>query len=152
MAKSITHLFSVYFQSFLSIDCGKTANMIVTEFPDALTVVVRQLEVRSACPIILQFYALQIIANLVTRRQKKKFCFKLSAVSMTHVNRNQTEVRDPLRKLLQGATLFLQTKIEHVIRAILSPIIFDFVLFSKKNIFSLGPVRDAVRVSERSLR
>ena len=75
MAKSIAHLFSVYFQSFLSIDCGKTANMIVTEFPDTLTVVVRQLEVRSACPIILQFYALQIIANLVTRRQKKNlFC------------------------------------------------------------------------------
>ena len=48
MAKSIALLFSVYFQSFLSIDCGKTANMIVTEFPDALTVVVRQLEVRSA--------------------------------------------------------------------------------------------------------
>ncbi|XP_015770659.1 PREDICTED: vacuolar protein sorting-associated protein 8 homolog [Acropora digitifera] len=35
-------------QSFLSIDCGKTANMIVTEFPDALTVVVRQLEGQSA--------------------------------------------------------------------------------------------------------
>ena len=61
---------------------------------------------------------------------KKKFCFKLSAVSLTHVNSNQTEVRDPLRKLLQGATLCLQTKIEHIIRAILSPIIFDFVLFS----------------------
>ncbi|KAK2552517.1 Vacuolar protein sorting-associated protein 8-like protein [Acropora cervicornis] len=34
-------------QSFLSIDCGKTANMIVTEFPDTLTVVVRQLEGQS---------------------------------------------------------------------------------------------------------
>ncbi|CAH3128652.1 unnamed protein product [Porites lobata] len=31
-------------KSFLSIDCGKTAHMIVTEFPDTLTVVVRQLE------------------------------------------------------------------------------------------------------------
>lgn len=52
--------------------------------------------------------------------------------ALTHVNSNQTKVRDTLRKLLQGATLFLQTKIEHVIRAILTPIIFDFVLFSKK--------------------
>lgn len=34
-------------QSFLSIDCGKTAHMIVTEFPTALTVVVRQLEGQS---------------------------------------------------------------------------------------------------------
>lgn len=41
--------------------------------------------------------------------------------ALTHVNSNQTKVRDPLRKLLQGATLFLQTKIEHVIRAIFSP-------------------------------
>ena len=66
---------------------------------------------------------------------KKKFCFKLSAVSMTHVNSNQTEVRDPLRKLLQGATLFLQTKIEHVIWAILSLIIFDFLSYFLKKLF-----------------
>ena len=33
------------FQSFLSIDCGKTAQMILTEFPDILTSVIRQLEV-----------------------------------------------------------------------------------------------------------
>ena len=83
---------------------------------------------------------------------KKKVLFCVSAVSLTHVNSNQTEVRDPLRRLLQGANLFFQTNIEHVIWAILSPIIFDFVLFSKKIIFSLGPVRDTVRVSERSLR
>ena len=76
----------------------------------------------------------------------------MQSYALTHVNSNQTKVRDPLRKLLQGATLFLQTKIEHVIRAIPSPIIFDFVLFSKKITFSLGPVRDTVRVSERSLR
>ncbi|KAL9958184.1 hypothetical protein ACROYT_G035162, partial [Oculina patagonica] len=31
-------------QSFLSIDCGKTAHMILTEFPDILTIVIRQLE------------------------------------------------------------------------------------------------------------
>ena len=78
MAKSITHLFSVFFQSFLSIDCGKTANMIVTEFPDALTVVVRQLEVRSARLIILQLDALQITANLVTRRQKNSFILRFA--------------------------------------------------------------------------
>ena len=68
-------------------------------------------------------------------KKKIYFAFCVSAVSLTHVNSNQTEVRDPLRKLLQRATLFLQTKTEHVIRAILSPIIFDFVLFSKKVFF-----------------
>ena len=35
------------FQSFLSIDCRKTAHMILTEFPDTLTIVIRQLEVRA---------------------------------------------------------------------------------------------------------
>ncbi|RMX42196.1 hypothetical protein pdam_00017314 [Pocillopora damicornis] len=34
-------------QSFLSIDCGKTAQMILTEFPDILTSVIRQLEGQS---------------------------------------------------------------------------------------------------------
>ncbi|PFX22478.1 Vacuolar protein sorting-associated protein 8-like [Stylophora pistillata] len=34
-------------QNFLSIDCGKTAHMIVTEFPDILTTVIRQLEGQS---------------------------------------------------------------------------------------------------------
>ena len=41
-------LFPSSFQSFLSIDCGKTAHMILTEFPDTLTIVIRQLEVRTS--------------------------------------------------------------------------------------------------------
>ena len=57
--------------------------------------------------------------------------FDVNAVSLAHVNNSQTETRDLSRKVLQGSTHVLQTKIEHVIWAILSPIIFDFVLFYK---------------------